>query len=89
MGNKKRQKIQLELAFMTESRGETPTADMAGSETPMAPRNSESPALPDLLMEQVCQRENLWKALQRVKQNRGSCGIDGMTVNISRDRSGG
>jgi len=80
MGNKKRQKIQLELAFMTESRGETPTADMAGSETPMAPRNSESPALPDLLMEQVCQRENLWKSLQRVKQNRGSCGIDGMTV---------
>jgi RNA-directed DNA polymerase len=76
----KRQKIQLELAFMTESRGETPTADMAGSETPMASRSPESPALPDLLMEQVCQRENLWKALQRVRQNRGSCGIDGMTV---------
>ena len=53
---------------------------MAGSETPMASRSPESPALPDLLMEQVCQRENLWKALQRVRQNRGSCGIDGMTV---------
>ena len=77
---KKRQKIQLELAFMTESRGETPMADKEGSELPMAKCKPETPALPDLLMEEVCQRENLWKALQRVKQNKGSPGMDGMTV---------
>lgn len=77
---KKRQKIQLELAFMTEDRGETQMADNEGTETPMAKRKPENPALPDLLMEEVCQRENLWKALQRVKQNKGSPGIDGMTV---------
>jgi RNA-directed DNA polymerase len=77
---KKRQKIQLELAFMTESRGETPMADKEGSELPMAKCKPETPALPDLLMEEVCQRENLWKALQRVRQNKGSPGMDGMTV---------
>jgi RNA-directed DNA polymerase len=31
-------------------------------------------------MERVCQRENLWQALKRVKANGGSSGIDGMTV---------
>jgi RNA-directed DNA polymerase len=30
-------------------------------------------------MERVCQRENLWQALKRVKGNGGSPGIDGMT----------
>jgi RNA-directed DNA polymerase len=32
-------------------------------------------------MEAVCNRENLRKALKRVKANKGSGGIDGMTVN--------
>ncbi len=31
-------------------------------------------------MEEVCERENLKAALQRVKDNKGSPGIDGMTV---------
>jgi RNA-directed DNA polymerase len=31
-------------------------------------------------MEEVCERENLKRALQRVKGNKGSAGIDGMTV---------
>jgi RNA-directed DNA polymerase len=77
---KKRQKIQLALAFMTEDRGETLMADIEGPELPLAKRKPENPALLDLLMEEICQRENLWKALQRVKQNKGSPGIDGMTV---------
>ena len=32
------------------------------------------------LMEQVCERQNLQAALKRVRQNAGSPGIDGMTV---------
>jgi RNA-directed DNA polymerase len=76
----KRQKIQLELAFMADSRGETPMAANKGTEVSMAKRNPEDPVLPVLLMEQICQRENLRKALQRVRQNKGSPGIDGMTV---------
>jgi len=31
-------------------------------------------------MEEVCERENLKKALRRVKANKGSAGVDGMTV---------
>ena len=36
-------------------------------------------------MEEVVQKENLLKALKRVKANKGSAGIDGMTVNDLRD----
>ena len=31
-------------------------------------------------MEEVCERENLKEALRRVKANKGSAGVDGMTV---------
>ena len=31
-------------------------------------------------MEEVCERENLKEALQRVKANKGSAGVDGMTI---------
>ena len=51
-----------------------------GSETPTAKRMSESPAINEQLMEEVCERENCWQALKRVKANKGSPGIDGMTV---------
>jgi RNA-directed DNA polymerase len=36
-------------------------------------------------MEIVCQRENMWQALKRVKRNGGSPGIDGMTVEEMTD----
>ena len=79
MGTKRR-KIQLELAFMAEGRGEAPMAADKGPEASKAKRKPEDPALPVLLMEEICQRENLRRALQRVRQNKGSPGIDGMTV---------
>ena len=31
-------------------------------------------------MEEVCERENLKEALRRVKANKGSAGVDGMTI---------
>jgi len=46
----------------------------------MASRETESPAETERMMEEVCQRENLFKALSRVQANRGSPGVDGMTV---------
>jgi RNA-directed DNA polymerase len=76
----KRRKIQLELAFMAESRGEAPMAADKGTEASKAKRTPEDPALLVLLMEEICQRENLRRALQRVRQNKGVPGIDGMTV---------
>jgi RNA-directed DNA polymerase len=77
----KRQKIQLRLAFDQEGRSEAPRASDEGSETRTAKRMSESPASNDeQLMEQVCERDNCLQALKRVKSNKGSAGIDGMTV---------
>jgi RNA-directed DNA polymerase len=31
-------------------------------------------------MEEVCERDNLKEALRRVRANKGSAGVDGMTV---------
>src|SRR5512145_814075 len=76
----KRQKNQMLLAFMQESRGEAPMAGMGGTEPPVAKRDAESPAEDERLMEEVCSRENLWKALTRVQANKGRPGVDGMTV---------
>ena len=80
MGDK-RQKIQLRLAFGEEGRSEAPMALGEGSETLTAKRMIESPANnSERLMEEVCGRENCLQALKRVKSNKGSAGIDGMTV---------
>ena len=78
--NDKRQKNQLVLAFREESRSEAPTASGEGTESFAAKRKSESPAIGEQLMEEVCERENCKQALARVKANKGSPGVDGMTV---------
>jgi len=76
----KRQKNQLFLAFMQEGRGEAPRARIGGTEPPVAKRGPESPAEDERLMEAICDRGNLWKALTRVQANKGSPGVDGTTV---------
>src|SRR5205085_3402607 len=76
----KRQKNQLLLAFMEESRSEAPRVSNEGTESLAAKRGTESPAIGEQLMEEVCERENCKQALARVKANKGSPGVDGMTV---------
>jgi RNA-directed DNA polymerase len=76
----KRQKTQLHLAFPEEGRGEAPRASGEGTEPAQAGRGTESPATAERLMEEVCGRENLKRALKRVRSNQGSPGVDGMTV---------
>ncbi len=76
----RRQKNQLELAFTDKSRSEAPRVSAEGTESFMAKRRVESPAIGERLMEEVCERENCKRALARVKANRGSAGVDGMTV---------
>jgi hypothetical protein len=69
---------QLELSFGTK--GETPTLERSG-ETPMASNENErSGNTTALLMEEVVQRSNAAMALRRVRKNKGSPGIDEMTV---------
>jgi RNA-directed DNA polymerase len=76
----KRQKNQLTLAFAEEGRGEAPKGLGGGTESLTAKRGTESPAIGEQLMEEVCERENCKRALARIKANKGSAGMDGMTV---------
>ena len=76
----RRQKIRQNPASSMESRGEAPTAMGRGTEVSVASYAPESPASSEYLMEEVCRRGNLKKALQRVRRNKGCPGIDGMTV---------
>ena len=76
----KRQKNQLMLAFTDESRIEAQRVSAEGTESSAGKRGTESPAIAEQLMEEVCERENCKQALKRVKANKGSPGVDGMTV---------
>jgi RNA-directed DNA polymerase len=62
------------------NRGEAPTAGPRGAESMTAKIETESPLVNDRLMEEICERENLKRALKRVKANKGAPGVDGMTV---------
>jgi RNA-directed DNA polymerase len=60
--------------------GEASVVGDAGAEPSMAVTEPESPATTMHLMEEVCERENLVRAWQRVRGNKGAPGIDGMTI---------
>ena len=78
-----RQKIQYtqqRLALASAGRGEPPAADRPGTEPPTAERTTDRPAVEDQLMEEVCDRSNLEKAWKRVRGNKGSPGVDGLTI---------
>ena len=81
----KRQKHQLELAFMAGARDEIFSPVGEGTEPPTAESKAESPAKADELMEEILDPENLREALKRVKANKGSAGIDRMTVKEMSD----
>lgn len=68
------------LAFPAEDRSDAPKTVEKGSETLAAKRKSESLAGTERLMEEVCELENCKQALHRVMANKGSPGVDGMTV---------
>jgi len=78
--NDKRPNNQLVLAFAEVSRSEAPRGSVAGIESFAVKREAESPASSEQLMEEVCGRKNCQQALARVKRNKGSAGVDGMTV---------
>src|ERR1022692_1240141 len=73
-------KIQMELAFSPELQGEALKPGGEGTVSLTEKRQPESPAVTEKLMEEVVERENVKEALRRVKANKGSPGVDGMTV---------
>jgi RNA-directed DNA polymerase len=76
-----RQNIQRELDFSPTPTGEARKAGGEENESLEAMHAPESPAGTTRLMEEIVDRENLKEALRRVKANKGSPGVDGMTVN--------
>src|SRR6202163_4247790 len=76
----KQQNIQSELDFSSPLTGEARDAGREGTESSGAMNGTENPASTNRLMEEVCERENLKGALRQVKANKGSAGVDGMTV---------
>jgi RNA-directed DNA polymerase len=76
----KQQNLQIELDFSSALTSEAREAGREGTESSGATNGTESPASTNRLMEAVCERENLKGALRQVRANRGSPGVDGMTV---------
>jgi len=76
----KQQKNQMKLAFMTEEEVKPDSAANEGTETLIAERRPESPTSSRQLMEEILAEENLKEAMEKVKSNKGSPGIDGMSV---------
>src|SRR5205809_3448029 len=85
LNDDKQQNIQMELDFSSALTGAA--RGVAGEETEslMATSGPESPARTNRLMEEVCERANLKEALRQVKANKGSGGVDGMTVDQLQD----
>jgi RNA-directed DNA polymerase len=75
-----RQKNQIELNLGTGATGEARSAAAEETEARAARTDIESRAADGPSMEAIVERDNLKKALARVKANKGAAGIDGMTV---------
>src|SRR6202049_1950009 len=76
----KRLNIQLRLDFSSAPTGETRQAGREDIESLSVVNESERAANTSRIMEEVCERENLKEALRQVRSNKGSAGIDRMTV---------
>lgn len=74
-----RQKASEQLELALDDRAEGPTSQRSG-EAPTTPNRTDRSGGDHRLMEQVVARANALAALKRVKQNKGSPGVDGMTV---------
>src|SRR5881396_1532385 len=81
----KQQNIQKQLDFSDAPTGEARKAGREETESSRARSAFESPASTDRMMEAIGEWENLKEAMWRVKTNKGSAGIDGMTVDELSD----
>ena len=74
-----RQNNQVELNLGTGATGEARSTAVQETEARAARTDIESRAAVGPSMEAIVERNNLKKALARVKANKGAAGIDGMT----------
>ena len=81
----KQQNIQMKLDFSSGLTGEPREAGREETESSAATSGTENPASTNRLMEAVCERENLKAALRQVRTNKGSPGVDGMTIDEITD----
>src|SRR6201995_2962630 len=76
----KRLNIQLRLDFSSATTGEARQAGREDIESLSVANESARPAHTGRIMEEVCERANLKEALRQVMGNKGSAGVDRMTV---------
>jgi len=68
-----------QLKLYSENQGQKTVRDTSSEEF-IASRLSESPTGQIRLMESICERSNMRRAIRRVIRNKGAPGVDGMTV---------
>ena len=81
----KQRNIQMQLDFSTALTGEAREAGREETESSRVTNGPENPANTSRWMEEVWERENRKAALRPVKANKGSPGVDGMTVGGIKD----
>ena len=81
----KRQKTHCSVALEPAGGGEALSGGSSRAEPFAANPASKSPASTEQLMEEVCSRENLETAWKRVRRNKGSPGVDGITIDAAKD----
>lgn len=84
--NDKRSENQLRLAFAEEPAGEARPFAAQEIESSTAAGETERPVTSvTMLMEAICDSENMSRAYGQVLANKGAAGVDGMTVHQLRD----
>ena len=81
----KRQKEPRERDSGSVCSGEAEETGQREFESLRAKHEPESPTDTERMMEEICEWENLKEAIGQVKANKGSAGVDGMTVDELSD----